>query len=143
MFNIKSEGGRKYILDVIRRKFVTLTPEEWVRQNFIRYLNEEKRYPLSLIAVEAGFSLYKLNKRTDILIFDRAGNPVAMVECKAPEVPITREVFEQIIRYNLKFKLNFLIVTNGLQHYCCRLNHESNTTGFLKEIPAFEILINS
>lgn len=143
MFNVKSEGGRKYILDVIRRKYVALTPEEWVRQNFIRYLNEEKGYPLSLIAVEAGFSLYKLNKRTDILIYDRAGSPIAMVECKAPEVSITREVFEQIIRYNLKFKLNFLIVTNGLQHYCCRLNHESNTTGFLKEIPTFEMLINS
>ena len=138
LFNIKSEGGRKFILDVIRRKYVALTPEEWVRQNFIRYLSEEKNYPLPLIAIEAAFPLFKTNKRCDILIHNRLGKPVAMVECKAPEVKISKEVFEQIIRYNLKYKLDYLLVTNGLQHFCCKLNHHVNTTEFLKEIPDFE-----
>jgi hypothetical protein len=140
-FNIKSEGGKNFILDVIRRKYVVLTPEEWVRQNFIRYLHEEKQYPLALMSVEAAFSLYKLSKRSDILIYNRHGQPVAIVECKAPEVTINREVFEQIIRYNLNFKLDFLIVTNGLVHYCCRLSHVHGSSEFLKEIPKYDLLI--
>ena len=138
LFNIKSEGGRKFILDVVRRKYVALTPEEWVRQNFIRYLNEERQYPLSLIAVESEFPLYKTSKRFDILIHNRLGRPVAMVECKSPEVKITKDVFEQIVRYNLTYKLDILMVTNGLQHFCCRLNHQTNSTEFLKEIPGFD-----
>jgi len=142
LFNIKSEGGRKFILDVIRRKFVALTPEEWVRQNFIRYLNEEKQYPLSLIAVESAFPLFKLNKRSDILIHSRSGKPIAMVECKSPDVKINKEVFEQIIRYNLSYNLNFIMVTNGLQHFCCRLDHLKSTTVFLKEIPGFEMIMD-
>ena len=140
LFNIKSEGGRNFILDVIRRKFVVLTPEEWVRQNFIRYLNEEKQYPLSLISVESSFSLYKLDKRSDILVHNRKGAPVAMVECKSTDVKINKEVFEQIVRYNLKYQLAFLIVTNGLQHFCCKLNHLQKTTEFLKEIPGFNLI---
>lgn len=138
LFNIKSEGGRKFILDIVRRKYVALTPEEWVRQNFIRYLNEEKKYPLSLISVEASFPLYKTSKRFDILVYNRQGQPLAMVECKSPDVKINKEVFEQIIRYNLTYKLNILMVTNGLQHFCCRLNHAANMTEFLKEIPTFD-----
>ena len=139
-FNIKSEGGRKYILDVIRRKYVALTPEEWVRQNFIRYLHEEKNYPLSLISVETAFSLYKTKKRSDILIHNRQGKPVALVECKAPEVAVTSDVFYQIVRYNLKYNLNFLIVTNGLQHYCCRIDPHFQSSEFLKQIPDYETL---
>lgn len=142
LFNIKSEGGRKFILDVVRKKFVALTPEEWVRQNFIRYLNEEKNYPLSLIAVEAAFPLYKTSKRFDILIYNRQGQPMAMVECKAPEVKISKEVFEQIVRYNLTYKLNILMVTNGIQHFCCKLDHGSQTTEFLKEIPDYNTIID-
>ena len=141
LFNIKSEGGRKFILDTIRRKYVALTPEEWVRQNFIRYLTEEKSYPPSLLSIEAGFALYKVSKRTDILIHNRQGQPVVIVECKAPEVEITRTVFDQIIRYNLSYKTNYLMVTNGLRHLCCRLEHGSGGVSFLKEIPNFEEVI--
>jgi hypothetical protein len=140
LFNIKSEGGRKFILDVIRRKFVALTPEEWVRQNFIRYLNEEKQYPLPLMSVESSFALYKLSKRSDVLIHDRRGKPMAIVECKSPEVKINKEVFDQIIRYNLNYKLSYLIVTNGLQHFCCQLNHQHQTSEFLKDIPTFNAI---
>jgi len=140
LFNIKSEEGRKYILDVIRRKFVVLTPEEWVRQNFIRYLNEEKQYPLALISVEKAFALYKLGKRSDILIYNRKGKPIAIVECKSPDVKISKDVFDQVIRYNLNYELNYLVVTNGLQHFCCRLDHQQQTTEFLKEIPSFDLI---
>lgn len=140
-FNIKPEGGRNFILDIIRRKYVALTPEEWVRQNFIHYLNKEKNYPLSLMSVETGFILYEVNKRSDILIYNRQGKAVALIECKAPEVKITHKVFEQIVRYNLKYELNILMLTNGLQHYCSRLNHIDHSTEFLKEIPSFESLI--
>ena len=119
---------------------MALTPEEWVRQNFIRYLNEEKQYPFSLMSVETAFSLFQLRKRSDIIIYNRLGTPVAMVECKAPEVKINHHVFDQIIRYNLKFKLNFIMVTNGLQHFCCRLDHYQNTSDFLKDIPDFNTL---
>jgi len=141
-FNIKSEGGRNLILDLIRRKYVALTPEEWVRQNFIQYLNKEKSYPLSLMSVETGFVLYEVNKRSDILIHNRQGNAIALVECKAPEVKITRDAFEQIVRYNLKYELNILMVTNGLQHYCSRVNHIDHSFEFLKEVPNFDQLIS-
>ena len=140
-FNIKPEEGKLYILDVIRRKFVALTPEEWVRQNFIQYLNIEKKYPLTLMSVETGFVLYETNKRSDILIHNRQGKAIALVECKAPDVKISRAVFEQIVRYNLKYKLGILMVTNGLRHYCTRVNHIEHATEFLKEIPDFDHLI--
>jgi type I site-specific restriction endonuclease len=142
LFNTKSENGRTYILDSIRRKYIVLTPEEWVRQNIIRYLNEEKKYPLSLMSVETGFKLNKLQKRTDIMVFGRDGKAIAIIECKAPDVKITKQVFEQIVRYNLSFKVRFLIVTNGMEHFCCRLDHETNGHEFLKDIPGFEELIS-
>jgi hypothetical protein len=141
-FNIKSEGERKFILDVIRRKYVFLTPEEWVRQNFIQYLAEEKQFPLSLMSVEKGFALHKLKRRYDILVYNRQGLPFVLVECKAPDVKINHITFDQIIRYNLSYKVNFIIVTNGLQHFCCKLNLEQNTHDFLKEIPDFNTLIS-
>jgi hypothetical protein len=141
LFNIKSEGGRKFILDTIRRKYVALTPEEWVRQNFIRYLISEKGYPASLLSVEASFLLYKVSKRTDILVYNRLGQPIAIVECKAPEVEITQTVFDQIIRYNLRYKTDYLMVTNGLRHFCCRLTHQTGQVEFLQEIPSFERII--
>lgn len=140
-FKIKSGNGRNYILDIIRRKYVALTPEEWVRQHFIHYLHSVKNYPLSLISVETGFDLYHTSKRTDILVYNRQAAIVAIVECKAPEVKISQTVFEQIVRYNLSFKLNYIMVTNGIQHYCCCLNHNDNTSVFLQEIPDFEKLI--
>jgi hypothetical protein len=139
-FNIKSEEGRKFIFDVIRKKFVVLTPEEWVRQNFIHYLNNEKHYPLQLMSVETAFKLYKSDKRSDIAVYNRKGEPVAMVECKAPEIKIDSKVFDQIIRYNLKFKLKFIMVTNGLYHFCCRLDYQKLTSDFQKEIPDYELL---
>jgi len=137
-FNIKSEGERKYIFDGIRRKYILLTPEEWVRQNFIRYLSEEKQYPLSLFGVEMHFRINKLSKRGDIILFNRKGEAKVIVECKAPAVRINQKAFDQIARYNMKFRVDYLIVTNGMQHYCCRMDYEKGTYTYLEEIPSFE-----
>lgn len=140
LFNTKSENGRTYILDIIRRKYILLTPEEWVRQHIIRYLNEEKKFPLTLMALEAGFKLNKRQKRTDVLVYDRNGKVLAIVECKAPSVLLSAAVFDQILRYNMMYNVPFLIVTNGLQHYCCRLDYQTNQHEFLKEIPDYSSL---
>lgn len=139
-FNIKSEGERKYIFDNIRRKYVLLTPEEWVRQHFIRYLSGEKKYPLSLFGVEMHFKINKLSKRGDIIIFNRNGEAKVIVECKAPRVGINQKAFDQIARYNMKFRVDYLIVTNGIKHYCCRMDYEKGTYRYLEEIPGFEEL---
>ena len=142
LFNTKSENGKTYIFDSIRRKFIQLTPEEWVRQNFIQYLNKEKQMPSALISLEKRFRLHKLHKRTDILIHDRKGDVRAIVECKAPKIELTSAVFDQILRYNLVYKVPYIIITNGLNHYCCKLNHETEQYCFLKNIPDFEELIS-
>lgn len=132
--------NKKYIFDIIRKKYVLLTPEEWVRQNFIRYLINEKGYIQSLIRVEMFFKLNRLAKRADIALFNRNGQPKVLVECKSPKVTINQVVFEQVARYNLGFKVDFLIVTNGLQHYCCKMDYEKKSYDFVNEIPSFEMI---
>ncbi len=139
-FRIREQDSKRQIFDTIRKKFVALTPEEWVRQNFIRYLVEEKQYPVSLIAIEKGLLVERRTKRTDIVIYNRSGNPVVIVECKAPEVKITPDVFDQIVRYNITLNANYLIVTNGLEHFCCLLSYTDNSYSFLKDIPEYSIL---
>lgn len=137
-FKLKKEGGRLQIFDAIRKKYVVLTPEEWVRQNFMQYLIQEKQFPQSLMAVEAGLKINQLKKRTDLLVYDKSGLPFLMVECKAPEVKITQSTFDQIARYNIVFRVKYLVVTNGLEHYCCQMNYEQNTYNYLEQIPVFE-----
>jgi len=130
------------ILDPLRRKFVKLTPEEWVRQNFVQYLINEGKYPPGLIGIEVMFRLNKLKRRTDILIHNRAGEPVMLVECKAPEVKIDDKVFDQIVVYNMEFKVPYIIVTNGLDHYACKIDHNENKYEFLLVIPLYEDLLS-
>jgi len=137
-FRIKSSENKFFIFDIIRKKHVVLTPEEWVRQHYVWFLIEEKKYPISLIAVEKKLTINKLTKRTDILIFDASGNPDIIVECKAPSVKITQETFDQIARYNLKLKANYLIITNGLEHFYCKMNFENECYDFLRTIPSFK-----
>lgn len=141
-FNIKFQGQRKYIFDTLRKKYVLLTPEEWVRQNFLKFLTENKNYPASLIFVEMEFKLNTLSKRCDAVVFNRSGNPVLIVECKAPNVKIDKLVFEQIARYNMQLKVDYLIVTNGLSHYCCKIDFENQTYSFLNDIPDYEVIVN-
>ena len=140
-FRFKKEEDKTYIFDDFRKKFVVLTPEEWVRQNFLMYLTNELDFPKLLISVEAGLKLYKRLKRTDIVVYDKQGSPVLIVECKAPEVKLDEKVFDQIVRYNMALQVNYLIVTNGLNHYCCQLDYEKNTYNFLKTIPNYKFIL--
>lgn len=136
-FKIKSKENKLYIFDILRKKNVVLTPEEWVRQNYIQYLICEKEYPKTLIAIEKQLEVNNLIKRTDILIFDKNGSPNIIVECKSPMVKITQNTFDQIARYNLKLNAKYLIVTNGLQHFYCKMNYEQMEYVFLNEIPNY------
>lgn len=134
-FKIKPTSGTDLIFDSIRKKYVKLTPEEWVRQNFIRYLVQEKHYPQGLIAVEASIKVNKLIRRCDAVIFDRSGNPFLIVECKAPSVAISQKTFDQVARYNLTLHVTYLVVTNGIHHFCCKMVPEENNYVFLDGIP--------
>lgn len=136
-FRIKSKENKLYIFDRTRKKDVFLTEEEWVRQHFVSYLHEEKKYPLSLIAVEKKCVVNNLSKRTDILIFDKTGAPDIIVECKAPHIPVTQATFDQIARYNMELNANYLIVTNGLQHFYCQMDHLARKYRFLEDIPNY------
>ena len=126
------------IFDNLRKKYLVLTPEEWVRQHFVQFLIQEKKYPVSLIALEKQLTINNRKKRTDILVFNKEGYPEIIVECKAPKIKITQATFDQIARYNLKLKANFLIVTNGLEHFYCKMDFEKETYIFLKDIPDYK-----
>lgn len=137
-FKIKSSENKRLIFDQIRKKYVVITPEEWVRQHYVSYLIKEKNYPISLIALEKQLLVNGLKKRTDILIFNRQGAPEIIVECKAPSVPITQNTFDQIARYNLKLNAKYLIVTNGLNHVYCQMDFENEKYIFLKDFPEYQ-----
>lgn len=136
-FQLKSNEKHTLIFDEIRKKHVVLTPEEWVRQHFVQFLIQQKHYPISLIAVEKQLLINNLKKRFDILVFSSEGLPKIIVECKAPSVKITQKTFDQIARYNLKTKANFLVTTNGLEHYFCKLDSQNKQYIFLEDIPSY------
>ncbi|WP_299013916.1 type I restriction enzyme HsdR N-terminal domain-containing protein [uncultured Polaribacter sp.] len=137
-FKIKSSENKTLIFDILRKKYLVLTPEEWVRQHFVQFLIQEKKYPVSLIALEKQLVVNNRKKRTDILIFDKNGMHDIIVECKAPSIKITQDTFDQIARYNLKLKANYLIVTNGLSHYYCKMDFEKEAYIFLEELPSYK-----
>jgi hypothetical protein len=139
-FKITGREGNKMILDPVRRRYLQLTPEEWVRQNFIQYLINEGKYPAGLLGIEVMFRLNKLRRRVDILVHNRAGEPVMIVECKAPSVALDEKVFEQIATYNLKYKVPYLVVTNGDHHYACKFNHNEMNFEYLLVIPLYDEL---
>jgi hypothetical protein len=136
-FRIKETSGKKLIFDGFRHRWVALTPEEWVRQHFARYLTDEKHFPPSMVAIERSLRMNQRDFRTDIVLFSKSGKPVVVVECKAPEVKISQQVFDQIVRYNLDLRVSYLIVTNGLTHYCCCFDPSKLTYTFLPEIPDY------
>ena len=140
-FNIKKEKDNYFIFDSTRKRFVSLTPEEWVRQHFVAFLAEEKKYPRALIANEITISYNGLKKRCDTLIYNRNREIVLIIEYKAPNVAITQEVFDQVAVYNMKLKVNYMIISNGLEHFCCRIDYENMRYDYLKEIPCFEELL--
>ena len=136
-FRLKSSEKGLQIFDVIRKKFVVLQPEEWVRQHVVHFLFNEKKYPKSHINVEKQLIVNNLKKRYDIVVFDAQGNIRLLVECKAPEVNIDQTTFDQIAQYNLLLNAKYLMVTNGLHHYYCEMDVEEEKYKFLKEIPDF------
>jgi predicted type IV restriction endonuclease len=136
-FKIVSRGQSKYIFDKYRKRYVVLTPEEWVRQNIIEYMVREKKFPPSLIAVEMPLKINRLGNRADAVIYSRQGKPLIIIECKAPGVNIRQKVFDQAAHYNMDLKVEYLIVTNGMVHYCARIDHHKRTWEFLPEIPEF------
>ena len=136
-FRIKKESNKQLIYDDIRKKFLVLTPEEWVRQNFIRFLIKEKGFSASLMAIETGLKINQNQFRADLLVYNRSGNPLLVVEFKAPQVKISQDTFDQIARYNMKFRVPYLIVSNGLNHYCCQVDFVEESYAFLKEVPEF------
>ena len=138
-FRFKNSENKMAIFDEIRKKFVVLTPEEWVRQHVVQYLLLEKKYPKSLINVEKLVKVNGLNKRYDIVVFQPNGEIFMLIECKAPEVVISQQTFDQIARYNLKLNAQYLMVTNGLNHYFCQMDFENEKYVFLKEAPDFEV----
>lgn len=125
------------IFDVIRKKFVDLQPEEWVRQHVLHFLINDKNYPKSLINVEKELKVNALKKRYDIVIYNSDGSILLLVECKAPEIKITQETFDQIARYNSQLDATYLMVTNGMAHYYCKMNLQEEKYTFLKDIPDF------
>ncbi len=140
-FRIKEDKGKKYIFDEIRRRFVLLTPEEWVRQHMINFLVNLKNFPRMLISVEKGFSQNRNRQRYDLLVYNRLGKPLMIVECKAPGVEINQQVFDQAGRYNNRHKAAYMLITNGMKHYCCTINIANKQYSFLKDIPDFNEMI--
>lgn len=138
-FRFKNSENKVAIFDEIRKKFIILTPEEWVRQHVVRFLLEEKRYPKSLINVEKVLLVNGLRKRYDVVVFNPDGSIHILVECKAPEVKITQGTFDQIARYNMTMKSNFLMVSNGLNHYFCQMDYENEKYEFQSELPDYNI----
>ena len=136
-FRLKNSENNTHIFDVIRKKFVVLQPEEWVRQHCVQYLIQEKNYPISLINVEKVILINGLKKRYDIVVFNPDGSLAVVVECKAPKVQISQSVFDQIARYNLTLKASYLMVTNGLNHYFCTMNHHLESFEFLETLPNY------
>lgn len=136
-FRFKNSENKVAIFDVIRKKFIILTPEEWVRQHTVQFLLEEKKYPKSYINVEKLIKVNDISKRYDVAVFKPNGELFLLIECKAPEVPISQDTFDQIARYNLKLKAEYLMVTNGLNHYFCQMDFENEKYIFLKELPNF------
>ena len=136
-FRFKSRENKICIFDVIRKKFVVLQPEEWVRQHVVQYLMQEKGYPKSLINVEKQLTINSIKKRYDVVVFKNDGSIHALVECKAPKVRITQYTFDQIARYNMKLKADYLMVTNGMEHFYCKMDYKEEKYHFLEHIPDF------
>lgn len=135
---VKETGGRKQVFDILRRKYVALTPEEWVRQHFIHYLIEHKNYPASLLANEVPLQIGEKRMRADSVLYDNQLHPRIIIEYKAPNITLTQKVFDQITVYNLLLHVDYLIVSNGMTTYICKMDYEKQTYKFLESIPNYE-----
>jgi hypothetical protein len=136
-FKIIEQNGQLTVFDLIRKKNIIITPEEWVRQHFVQYLINQKHYPKTLIKLEGGHKFFGMSKRTDIIVFNKEGRKILLVECKAPSVTIDQKTFEQITRYNMVQQITLLAVTNGLEHYYCKINFEAKNFEFIRDLPDY------
>lgn len=136
-YKLKNQAERLYIFDPIRRKYLVLTPEEWVRQHLLNYLTQHLGYPKGLVTTETGLRYNGMQRRSDLLVRDTQGQPYLLAECKAPEITLTNEVFRQISTYNQVLQARLLLVSNGLQHFCCKFNADLQKWEFLPQIPAW------
>ena len=139
-FRFKNSENKVAIFDEIRKKFIIITPEEWVRQHVVQFLLRDKKYPKSHINVEKLLKINDLNKRYDIVVYNPDGSIFILVECKAPEIKISQHTFDQIARYNMTLNAEYLMVTNGLNHYFCKMDYEKEKYDFLPELPDYQSL---
>ncbi len=139
-YQLRDHHGRIVILDTIRKRFVPLTPEEWVRQHFVQYMISHLDIPRGLIGVEVTIPIRNQIYRADIVAYDRQVDPLLLVECKRPSVKLNQEVFNQIGHYNTGFNVPYLVITNGMEHYCCVINHSDHSFQFLDTIPSYDTM---
>jgi hypothetical protein len=139
-FRFQQEGNHMRIFDIVRKKYVSLTPEEWVRQHVIHFLVVEKDVPAGLIGVESEIRLFNTRKRFDVVLFDRSGTAILAIECKAPSVPVTQDVVDQLVRYNMTLKVKFLMLTNGLTHLFCKIDPENGNIKIIEDLPDYSNL---
>ncbi len=137
---IRKKGSIMEIYDSLRRKYITLTPEEWVRQHFVNWLIVDKNYPASLMANEAGIKLNSQIRRCDTVVYNQQLDPLMIIEYKESNVPINQNVFDQVVRYNTVLKVQYIVVSNGVNHYCCKMDYEKQSYEFLTEIPNYKDL---
>lgn len=137
---IRKNSNGLEIFDPLRRKYIALTPEEWVRQHFVNYLINYKNYPASLMANEAGIKLNSLTRRCDTVVYNNQLEPLMIIEYKESKVQITQNVFDQVVRYNSVLKVPYIVVSNGISHYCCRMNYEDQSFEYLTDIPEYQSL---
>jgi hypothetical protein len=136
-FHVKNKQGNMVVFDRLRKRFVALTPEEWVRQHVVEFLISEKGFPAALMANEITIQRNGMNKRCDTVVYNREGEPLLIAEFKSPEVEINQQTFDQIARYNMILKVSYLLISNGLQHYCCHIDYETQQVAYLPDIPFF------
>jgi Predicted type IV restriction endonuclease len=136
--SLKKEKGKVWIFDIIRKKYIVLTPEEWVRQHFLHHLINNFNYPKSLFRIESSLKYNQLQKRSDILVHDRNGKPWMLIECKSPEIKLTQKAFNQVSVYNMTIGAKYLVVTNGMALFCCEAPKEGEDANYLSDLPAFQ-----
>ena len=141
-FKIHLGGTREKpeIFDFLRRRYVKLTPEEWVRQHFVHWLVEKKGYPKGLLGNEIELRVADKKLRCDSVLYDQQTRPRMIIEYKAPTIPLSQKVFDQISAYNLLLHVDYLVISNGMEHYCCRMNYENNSYDFLQDIPDYKTI---
>ncbi|WP_103026320.1 type I restriction enzyme HsdR N-terminal domain-containing protein [Salinibacter altiplanensis] len=142
-FRTRTRDDAQTIYDPLRDRYVRLTPEEWVRQHFVQYLTQELGVPAGLVAVEAAFQFQGQPRRADVIVHDRQGDPLLLVECKAPRVSLTQDAFDQCARYNIVLQAPYLVVTNGQTHYACAIDFDDQSYAFLDDLPPYDALLDT